>query len=274
MIAANVCAARFIERHRKAALFRVHESPKADKLAALRVFLGPLGLRLGGGKDPLTRHFAALSKRAAGRPDATLIQTVLLRTMAQARYAPGCAGHFGLALDQYTHFTSPIRRYPDLIVHRAIKHVLTTDRSEWPPAGVEMGELGAHCSAAERRSDEAGWDVLAWLKCEYMLDKVGEEFTGKVSGVAPFGAFIQLDGVQVEGLVHVSYLGADYFHFDAARHALSGERTGVRYTLGDQVRVRVVRVDLDDRKIDFELANVAKQKKRPAKRRQAGRKRR
>ncbi|NKC12361.1 MAG: ribonuclease R [Gammaproteobacteria bacterium] len=250
MIAANVCAARFLQRKREAGLYRVHEPPKADKLAALRTFLSPLGLRLGGGKAPQPQHFAALAKRARSRPDRGPIQTVLLRTMPQARYSASCDGHFGLALPQYTHFTSPIRRYPDLVVHRAIKAVLY-------PSGAtattsDMAEMGAHCSRTERRSDEAGWDVSAWLKCEYMLDKVGEVFDGTVNGIAPFGAFVQLDGIYVEGLVHVSVLGADYFHFDATRLSLTGERSGKTFKLGERMKVRLVRVDLDERKIDFE----------------------
>jgi ribonuclease R len=184
------------------------------------------------------------------RPDAQLLQTVMLRSLQQAVYSPDNVGHFGLAYEAYTHFTSPIRRYPDLLVHRAIKSVLARKRYE--PGDWHV--LGAHCSKTERRADEATRDVTNWLKCYYMQDKVGETFMGSVSGVAAFGAFIALDDVYVEGLLHVSELGRDYFHYDAAKHELMGEHTKQRYRLGDRVRVKVARVDLGTTKIDFVLA--------------------
>ncbi len=256
MIAANVAAARFIARRRIAALYRVHEGPNADKLEDLRTFLAELGLRLGGGDRPEAHHFAQLLDKAQGRADAHLIQTVLLRSLSQAIYSPDNAGHFGLALSAYTHFTSPIRRYPDLMVHRAIRHLLTDGEAqtfEYTHAGMVI--LGNACSAAERRADEATRDAVAWLKCEYMMDKVGQSFEGTITGVTGFGVFVELDGIYVEGLVHITALGADYFHFDPAHHRLTGERTGRIYRLADRVRVQVVRVDLDERKIDFELAD-------------------
>jgi ribonuclease R len=250
MLAANVCASDFLRAHDHPMLYRIHEGPTPEKLAQLREFLKGFGLQLGGGDSPRAGDYAKLLGRARNRPDAQLIQTVMLRSLQQAVYSPDNVGHFGLAYESYTHFTSPIRRYPDLLVHRAIKAVLKGRR--YDPGSWR--ELGAHCSMTERRADEATRDVVAWLKCYYMKDRIGESFSGSVSGVTAFGAFVALDDIYVEGLVHVSELGNDYFHFDAARHQLTGERTRKRFRLGDRVRVTVARVDLDASRIDFVLA--------------------
>jgi ribonuclease R len=250
MLAANVCASDFLRTHRQPMLYRIHEGPTPEKLGVLREFLKGFGLQLSGGDDPHARDYAKLLARVKDRPDAQLLQTVMLRSLQQAVYSPENVGHFGLAYESYTHFTSPIRRYPDLLVHRAIKAVL--GRRRYEPGNWR--ELGAHCSTTERRADEATRDVVAWLKCYYMKDRVGETFPGSISGVTAFGAFVALDEVYVEGLVHVSELGSDYFHFDAAKHQLMGERTRKRYRLGDRVKVEVARVDLDTSRIDFTLA--------------------
>ena len=250
MLAANVCASDFLRANKQPMLYRIHEGPTAEKLGAVREFLKGFGLQLSGGDDPHARDYAKLLVRVKDRPDAQLLQTVMLRSLQQAVYSPDNVGHFGLAYESYTHFTSPIRRYPDLLVHRAIKAVLARRRYE--PGNWR--ELGAHCSTTERRADEATRDVVAWLKCYYMKDRVGETFPGSISGVTAFGAFVALDEFYVEGLLHVSELGSDYFHFDAAKHQLLGERTRKRYRLGDRVKVEVARVDLDTSRIDFTLA--------------------
>ena len=254
MVAANVAAARFLERHRLPALFRIHEGPSPDKVEELRVFLEEFGLKLGGGDAPEPRHFAAVIEGAASRPDTHLIQTVMLRSLSQAAYAPGNVGHFGLAHRAYVHFTSPIRRYPDVVVHRAIRHALRRGRpGDFEPArGASLAMLGDHCSMTERRADDATRDAVAWLKCEFMLDKLGEVFDATITGVAAFGVFVTLDDVFVEGLVHVSALGSDYFHFDPVRHRLSGERSHRSFRLADRMRVRLTKVDLDERRVDFE----------------------
>ena len=249
MLAANVCASDFLRSHDHPTLFRIHEGPTPEKLAALREFLKGFGLQLGGGDAPHASEYAKVLARCRGRPDAQLLQTVMLRSLRQAVYSPDNVGHFGLAYEAYAHFTSPIRRYPDLLVHRAIKAVLQGKRHD--PGNWQ--ELGVHCSLTERRADEATRDVEAWLKCYYMRDRVGETFSGTVSSVVGFGIFVALDDVYVEGLVHVSDLGSDYFHFDAAKHLLLGERTARRYRLGDRVKVRGVRVDIESSKIDFVL---------------------
>ena len=251
MLAANVCASDFLREHDHPMLYRIHEGPTPEKLGALREFLKGFGLQLSGGDDPHARDYARLLSRVKDRPDAQLLQTVMLRSLQQAVYSPDNVGHFGLAYESYTHFTSPIRRYPDLLVHRAIKAALRGRRYE---AG-SWHELGAHCSMTERRADEATRDVSNWLKCYYMKDRVGDTFNGSISGVTAFGIFVALDEVYVEGLVHVSELGRDYFHFDAAKHHLMGERTHKRFRLGDRVRVEVARVDLDTARIDFMLAD-------------------
>ena len=258
MVAANVAAARLLERHRLPALFRIHEGPSPDKAEELRVFLDELGLKLGGGDAPEPRHFAEVIETAASRPDAQLIQAVLLRSLSMAAYAPGNVGHFGLAHRAYVHFTSPIRRYPDVVAHRAIRHVLRGGRpGDFEPApDSSLAVIGDHCSMTERRADDATRDALAWLKCEFMLEKIGETFDATITGVAAFGVFVTLDGVFVEGLVHVSVLGSDYFHFDPVRHRLGGERSRRSFRLGDRMRVRVASVDLDERRVDFEPAGT------------------
>ncbi len=259
MIAANVAAAHFLERHRIPALYRVHDRPAPDKVAELREFLNEVGMKLAGGARPEARHFAALLKRTAGRDDGELIQSVLLRSLAQAAYSPRNIGHFGLGLKSYAHFTSPIRRYPDLLVHRAIKHLINKRSGERFDYDTDaLVSLGAHATMAERRADDATRDAVSWLKCEYMLDHVGECFAGSIMGVTSFGLFVTLDDIHVEGLIHVSALGSDYFHFDPIGHRLTGERSGAVYRLADRVRVRVQRVDLDERKIDLELVDAGK----------------
>ena len=290
MLAANVCAADLLARHKHPGMYRVHAAPSKEKLNQVRTFLKQMGLHLGGGDTPSASDYAELIPQIKQRPDAVLLQTMLLRSMQQAVYSPENIGHFGLAYEAYAHFTSPIRRYPDLLTHRAIKAILQGKRYE--PKGIDMarlntslspaarkmmaedraagkkrkeggseGELaiwealGIHCSANERRADEASRDVEAWLKCYFIRDKLGEEFTGTISGVAPFGIFVQLDTLFIEGMVHVTELGADYFQYDEIRHELRGERTGIRYQLTDRVTVQVSRVDLDARKIDLRLVN-------------------
>ena len=250
MLAANVCASHFLHGRRHPMLYRVHEGPSPERLAALREFLKGFGLALTGGDRPHAADYAKLLERTRERPDAQLLQTVMLRSLKQAVYSPENVGHFGLAYESYTHFTSPIRRYPDLLVHRAIKAAL--QRRHYEPG--DWRELGLHCSMTERRADDATRDVAAWLKCYYMKDRIGEAFDGTASGVTSFGVFVALDEVYVEGLVHVSDLGNDYYHFDAGKHQLMGERTRKRFRLGDRVRVRIVRVDLDTSRIDFNLA--------------------
>ena len=255
MIAANVAAARYLLNSKLPVLYRVHETPAAEKLSALREFLGELGLFLGGGDEPEPRHYASLLKTASKRPEGHLLQTVMLRSMKQAVYSPDNVGHFGLALEAYAHFTSPIRRYPDLLVHRALKHAVNKQKkAAWRYSEEDMVQLGEHCSMASRRADEATRDVSDWLKCEYMQERVGEIHDGVIAGVTGFGLFVELSDIYIEGLVHVTSLKNDYYQFDAAGHRLMGERTRKDYRLGDSLRVKVVRVDLDDKKIDLELA--------------------
>ncbi|MBZ0104186.1 MAG: ribonuclease R [Sulfuricella denitrificans] len=249
MLAANVCASEFLKTHKHPALYRIHEGPTPEKLINLREFLADFGLDLGGGDDPHAKDYAKLLEKIKNRPDAQLLQTVMLRSLRQAVYSPDNVGHFGLAYENYTHFTSPIRRYPDLLVHRSIKAALQGEK--YKPG--KWDELGMHCSMTERRADEATRDVDNWLKCYFMQDKVGEVFTGSISGVTGFGVFVALDDIYAEGLVHVTDLGDEYFHFDAARHQMLGERTGKRYRLGDRLQVKVMRVDLETSKVDFAL---------------------
>ncbi len=249
MLAANVCASDFLATREHPALYRVHDSPSEDKLAKLREFLKEFGLGLPGGDDPHASDYAKLLAQVKDRPDAQLLQTVMLRSLKQAMYSPDNVGHFGLAYEAYTHFTSPIRRYPDLLVHRGIKAALGGE--QYRPGDWE--DIGLHCSMTERRADDATRDVVAFLKCYFMQDRVGEEFTGSVSSVVPFGLFIALDDIFIEGLVHISELGSDYFHYDETRHALLGERTGKQFRLSDRVKVQLVRVAMETNKIDFRL---------------------
>lgn len=257
MIAANSAAARYLNRKKMPRLLRIHEGPSEEKIRNLKTFLGEVGLHMGGGDKPTPVDYMHLTSSIKDRPDAHLISTVLLRSMSQAVYSPEKKGHFGLALDAYTHFTSPIRRYPDLMVHRAIRHCLQGKSPESFYCGFpEIATLGEHCSANERRADEATRDVVSWLKCEYMQDKIGETFAGVISAVTSFGFFVELSDLYVEGLVHVTSLGQDFFKFDPTSHQLKGERTGVRYRLGDSVNVTVASVNLDDKKIDFDLLGI------------------
>ena len=280
MLAANVCAADFIQSHKHPALYRVHEGPTPEKRVTLQNYLKALGLGFGLSDDPKPGELQAIAQATKDRPDAAQIHAMLLRSMQQAIYTATNSGHFGLAYEAYTHFTSPIRRYPDLLVHRVIKALLHGKRyhlsggamEETPPArparkggkaapkptvtahDSELWEAaGAHCSANERRADEASRDVEAWLKCRFMRDHLGEEYSGTVSAVTSFGVFVTLDDLYVEGLVHITELGGEYFRFDEARQELRGERSGLRYVVGSRVRVQVSRVDLDGRKIDFRM---------------------
>ena len=250
MLAANVCAAEFLIKNKHTALFRNHLGPTPEKLATLREQLGLLGLQLGGGDNPTPKDYAALAEKFKGRPDAELLQVMMLRSMQQAVYEPHCDGHFGLAYEAYAHFTSPIRRYPDLTVHRAIKAVLS--QQTYTPS-KNWQALGVHTSFCERRADDASRDVENWLKTYYMRDKVGEIFEGKISGMTNFGLFVTLDGIHIDGLVHISDLGEDYFNFRPEIMAIEGERSGIRFNMGDKVSVRVARADLDTSKIDLTL---------------------
>jgi ribonuclease R len=284
MLAANVCSADFILQSKHPSLFRVHEGPTPEKREILRNYLRALGVSATLSEDPSPGQFQAIAQASKDRPDSQQIHTMLLRSMQQAIYTPINSGHFGLAYPAYTHFTSPIRRYPDLLVHRVIKSILSGTKYQLPalptpgeahaklarrlsaqsklaqrktapvkasPAQQAWEAAGLHCSANERRADEASRDVEAWLKCQYMREHLGEDFSGTVSAVTSFGVFVTLDAMYVEGLVHITELGGDYFRFDEARQELRGERTGIRYAIGARVRVQVSRVDLDGRKIDF-----------------------
>ena len=288
MLAANVCAADFVQHHNRMALFRVHDQPSPEKIEILRAYLKALAIPATISDHPKTAEFQAIATATHERPDALQVHTMLLRSMMQAMYTPDNSGHFGLAYEAYTHFTSPIRRYPDLLLHRVIKATLADKTYKLPalptpgeaqaklakrlanrvappqaesPSRTRLGQAqfqgweaaGLHCSANERRADEASRDVEAWLKCKYMRDYLGEEFTGAVSAVTSFGLFVTLESMYVEGLVHISELGGDYFRFDELRQELRGERTGIRYTIGTPMRVQVSRVDLDARRIDFRL---------------------
>jgi ribonuclease R len=254
MILANVEAARFLLKNKLPAPYRVHASPPEGKLEALRQFLRGQGIRVPWRDDPQPKDFEEVVLQAQGRPDEHLIMAVLLRSQSLAAYQPGNEGHFGLALDAYTHFTSPIRRYPDLLVHRAIHHLLQrSGTSEYPYSGGLMTELCARCSFNSRRAEEAERDVIDRLKCAYLETRIGEEFEGLVSGVTSFGLFVELDYGRISGLVHVTGLPNDYYHFDPVAHRMKGERTGRVFQLADRVKVRVVTVNLDERKIDFEL---------------------
>lgn len=273
MLAANTCTAEFLQSLKIPALYRVHEGPNEEKLDKLHSWLGALGLFLYGGYDPSPRDVQKLLHDTASRSDAEQIQTMVLRSMNQAVYQPENLGHFGLAYDAYTHFTSPIRRYPDLLVHRAIraqvrsyrrtahvKRVANTPKEafadNYPYSESDMAQMGEHSSMCERRADEATRDVVNWLKCEFMQDRIGDTFAGKVTSVRPFGLFVQLDDYFVDGMIHITALGNDYFVFDEQRQMLLGERTRKVYRLGDEINVQIARVDLDERQIDFEIVGV------------------
>ncbi len=268
MLAANVATARFLEKKKIPSLYRVHEGPTAEKLVDLRQFLSELGLSLPGGAKPEAGDYAKLLENVCKRPDAQLIQTVLLRSLSQAVYTTENVGHFGLAYGAYAHFTSPIRRYPDLLVHRAIKHAIGEGTAEtFNYSAMELQSHGEHCSTTERRADDATRDALDTLKCEYMLNKVGEQFDGIITSVTSFGLFVMLTNVYIDGLVHITALDKDYFHFDPVGHRLTGERSGKVYRLGDPLRIQIAAVNVDDRKIDFVLedARLGERKSRPAK---------
>jgi ribonuclease R len=256
MIAANIAAARFLDRHRVPTLYRVHGLPEIDRLETLRQFLREFGLWLPPAEEVKPEHLRDLLAKIGDRPDAMLISTAVIRSMPQAVYQPGNIGHFGLALEHYAHFTSPIRRYPDLVVHRGIRQVLQDGD---PQALVDwhgpFPVLGQDCSFRERRADEATRGAIAWLKCYYMQERIGEEFEGIVSGVVDFGLFVQLEGLQVDGLLHVSALGQDYFARDRSGYRMVGRSSGRVFKLGDRLRVRVTNVSLDERRVDFELAS-------------------
>lgn len=258
MLAANVATARFLLRKKQPALYRIHEGPAEEKLTDLRGFLGELGLSLPGGKKPTAGDYSVLLKQIKERPDRHLIQTVLLRSLSQALYSSDNVGHFGLSYQAYTHFTSPIRRFPDLIVHRAIKHAINQGNADdFDYTKPDLQGLGEHCSSTERKADEATRDALDWLKCEYMQDKVGETFNGIITSVNSFGVFVELEEIFVDGLVHITALDNDYYHYDPVGHRLTGERTGKVFRLGDPLTIIVAKVNLDDRKIDFVPAKAA-----------------
>jgi ribonuclease R len=257
MLSANICAARFIENSELPGLYRVHEGPTEEKLGNLQRFIGEMGLKMATHRDPVPADYAQILRATKERPDARMIQTVLLRSMSQAVYTSDNKGHFGLAYDAYTHFTSPIRRYPDLLVHRAIKQILAKKK---PLHGDDMAlaKAGEHCSTTERRADDATREVKDWLKCEFMMDKVGKEFAGTISGVTNFGLFVELSDIYVEGLVHISTLPDDYYQFDPIKHVMLGERTGRQFRLGDAIKILVARVDLDQCEVNFVLAEGAR----------------
>lgn len=275
MLAANVCAAEYVAKNELPALYRNHEGPRDEKLSKLRNYLGALGIPFTAGKKPQPSDFQAVLEKIGERPDAHIIQTMLLRSLTQAVYSPNNLGHFGLAYEAYAHFTSPIRRYPDLLLHRVIRAKLRGERTVMQSLGDRMKRLrgqklerdaativpdmaqmlafGEHCSMTERRADEATRDVMAWLKCEYMQEHIGEEFDGVIAGVTSFGFFVELTDIYVEGLVHISNLKGDYYDFDATMQKLVGSRSGTQFALGDTVRIKVAAVNMDQRKMDFEL---------------------
>lgn len=253
MLCANVCAAKFLLAHKAPALYRVHRAPTEEKMEKLRAYLARLGMTLGGKGDPTPKEFAALIAKIKERPDANNIGLIILRSLKQAIYTPDNEGHFGLAYDAYGHFTSPIRRYPDLLVHRAIRAVIHKNKTLPGMSKDDMVRYGEHCSMTERRADTAVYDAMDWLKCEFMLDHLGKHFAGTITSVTNFGFFVLLDAMFVEGLVHITNLPKDFYRFDDVGHCLLGERAGKKFSLGDKVRICVARVDLEARKIDFEL---------------------
>ena len=269
MICANVAAAEFIEKSKLPGVYRVHEGPSEERLEKFRAFLGELGIFLFGGDKPEPKNYRELHDAIKERPDYELIQTMMLRSMMQAVYSPENEGHFGLAFDSYTHFTSPIRRYPDLLVHRIIKALLSADvagtEGKKKYTDQELVNLTEHSSMTERRADLATRDVVDWLKCEYMLTRVGDEYWGTVATVTSFGIFVALDELFVEGLIHISELGDDYYHFDATKMRLIGERKGQSFRVGDRVKIKVSQVDLEQRNIDFELLEREKVKREEVK---------
>ena len=274
MILANIAAANFMEKHKEPALYRIHATPSEEKLTSFRTFLSEFGLTLEGGLKPTTKDYAALLEKVKERPDHELIQTMLLRSLSQAVYHADNIGHFGLALEEYAHFTSPIRRYPDLTLHRGIKYLLakeqgakrkTTDTGGYHYSFAEMDLLGNHCSMTERRADDATREVTDWLKCEYMQDHVGGEFSGVISSVTGFGLFVRLDDLFIDGLVHISTLENDYYQFDAAKQRLIGENSGMQYRLGDKVRIKVEAVHLENKMVDFSLMGSERKPRRAGK---------
>ena len=274
MILANIAAANFMEKHKEPALYRIHATPSEEKLTSFRAFLSECGLSLEGGMKPTTKDYAKLLEQVKDRPDHELIQTMLLRSLSQAVYHADNIGHFGLALEEYAHFTSPIRRYPDLTLHRGIKYLLakekdakrkTTDTGGYHYSFDEMDLLGDHCSMTERRADDATREVADWLKCEYMQDHVGAEFSGVISSVTGFGLFVRLNDLFIDGLVHISTLDNDYYQFDAAKQRLIGENSGMIYRLGDKVKIRVVAVHLEQKMVDFSLVESARKPRRVGK---------
>ncbi len=274
MILANIASANFMEKHQEPALYRIHAVPSEEKLTAFRIFLAECGLSLSGGSKPTPMDYAQLLEQIKQRPDHELIQTMLLRSMSQAVYSADNIGHFGLALEEYAHFTSPIRRYPDLTLHRGIKYLLakqkgskrkTTDTGGYHYQLEEMDLFGAHCSSTERRADDATREVTDWLKCEYMQDHVGEEFDGVISSVTGFGFFVRLNDLFIDGLVHISGLANDYYLFDMPKQRLIGENSGMIFRLGDAVKVRVEAVSLEQKQIDFSLISSERKPKRSGK---------
>lgn len=274
MILANIASANFMEKHQEPALYRIHAVPGEEKLTAFRSFLAECGLSLSGGNKPTPMDYAQLLEQIKQRPDHELIQTMLLRSMSQAVYSADNIGHFGLALEEYAHFTSPIRRYPDLTLHRGIKYLLakkkgskrkTTDTGGYHYQLEEMDVFGAHCSSTERRADDATREVADWLKCEYMQDHVGEEFDGVISSVTGFGFFVRLNDLFIDGLVHISGLANDYYLLDMPKQRLIGENSGMIFRLGDAVKVRVEAVSLEQKQIDFSLISSERKPKRSGK---------
>ena len=274
MIAANIAAANFMQKHKEPALYRIHTPPSEEKLSSFRAFLAECGLTLGGGLKPTTKDYAELLEQVKERPDHGLIQTMLLRSLSQAVYHADNFGHFGLALEEYAHFTSPIRRYPDLTLHRGIKYLLakaqgakrkTTDGGGYHYSFEEIDVLGDHCSMTERRADDATREVADWLKCEYMQDHVGESFSGVISSVTGFGLFVRLDDLFIDGLVHISTLDNDYYRFDVEKQRLIGENSGMIYRLGDKVRIKVEAVHLQQKMVDFSLLESERKPRRAGK---------